>query len=175
LGVTVTIGLILGVTAIPAVTPRAQSVDPPKARAPAGGQDATDVLGANAACLVCHLTFVKEQLVRGHQVKGVACTKCHGPSVAHANDEHIGATEPDVVFSREQVDSGCAKCHKNHDVPARNVVERFLERNLPAKRAAICTDCHGTHRIEKAAETPSGPSHPPERHDRRFAGKAADS
>ena len=93
---------------------------------------------------------MKEPLARSHQLKGVSCTKCHGASVAHANDEHIGATRPDVTYPREKVDGACAVCHKGHDVPATKVIGRFLERKLPPRPAAICTDCHGTHRIEKA-------------------------
>jgi hypothetical protein len=137
--------------------PRVESAGPPRSGSatsqPPGEQDASDVLGANAACLVCHLTFVKESLARSHQLKGVSCTRCHGASVAHANDEHIGATRPDVTYPREKVDAACAVCHEEHDVPATKVIERFLERKLPPRPAAICTDCHGSHRIEKA-DTP---------------------
>ena len=103
---------------------------------------------------------MKEELARTHQLKGVACTKCHGPSIAHANDEHIGATRPDVTYPRAKVDAGCATCHKGHDVPARKVIERFLERKLPRQPAAICTDCHGAHRIEKADQPDGKPSDP---------------
>ncbi len=123
---------------------------------PPDAQDATDVLGANAACLVCHLTFVKEDLVRTHQKEGIGCIKCHGPSVAHANDEHVGATKPDITYSRAKVDPSCAKCHEDHDVPPLKVIERFLERKLPRKPTPVCTDCHGAHRIEKADDKPAG-------------------
>ena len=98
---------------------------------------------------------MKEPLARSHQLKGVSCTKCHGASVGHANDEHIGATRPDVTYPRDKVDAACAACHKQHDVPAAKVIGRFLERKLPARPAAICTDCHGTHRIEKAGSPPA--------------------
>ena len=127
---------------------------------PPGDQDASDVLGANAACLVCHLTFVKEPLARSHQLKGVSCTKCHGASVAHANDEHIGATRPDITYPRGKVDGACTVCHEDHDVPATKVIARFLERKLPPRPAAICTECHGNHRIEKADSPPADPSPP---------------
>ncbi len=144
--------------------PRMESAGPPRAASgprssqPPGDQDASDVLGANAACLVCHLTFVKEPLARSHQLQGVFCTKCHGASVAHANDEHIGATRPDVTYSRAKVDGACAVCHEEHDVPATKVIARFLERKLPAQPVVICTDCHGAHRIAKAATPPADPS-----------------
>jgi len=135
--------------------PRVESAGPPRSASasshsqPPGDQDASDVLGANTACLVCHLTFVKEPLARSHQLKGVSCTKCHGASVAHANDEHIGATRPDITYPRGKVDGSCVVCHEEHDVPATKVIARFLERKLPAQRVVICTDCHGSHRIAK--------------------------
>jgi Cytochrome c554 and c-prime len=139
----------------------AQSTSPASSPSqPPAAQDATDVLGANAACLVCHLTFVKEDLVKTHQKKGVGCIKCHGPSVAHANDEHIGATKPDITYTRAKVDASCAKCHANHDVPPRKVIARFLNRKLPRQPAPICTDCHGTHKIEKADNVPAGVPEP---------------
>ena len=131
--------------------------DPPRSEAPPGqpAQDPTEALGQNAACLVCHLTFVKEELARNHQLKGVACIRCHGPSTKHANDENIGATKPDVTFTRQTIDAACVKCHKRHNAPARAVIARFLERRLPRQPAPSCTDCHGTHRIEKASQ-PAG-------------------
>ena len=151
------LALSFGMTGIGAA--RVESTGPPSSasafRQPPGVPDATDVLGANAACLVCHLTFVKEPLARSHQLKGVSCTRCHGASVAHANDEHIGATRPDVTYRREKVDGACAVCHEKHDVPATKVIGRFLERKLPPRPAAICTDCHGAHRIDQAGSPPT--------------------
>ncbi len=139
-------------------TPRSAAASASGHSQPPGDQDASDVLGANAACLVCHLTFVKEPLARSHQLQGVSCTKCHGASVAHANDEHIGATRPDITYPRAKVDGACAVCHEEHDVPATKVIARFLERKLPARPVTICTDCHGSHRIERAANPPADPS-----------------
>jgi len=112
----------------------------------------TNPLGANAACYVCHIPFVREELGRVHLQAKVPCIECHGLSAAHANDEDIGATPPDVTFQREQIDPSCVKCHKKHDAPARAVVSRFIERKLSPKSAAVCTDCHGTHKIERPPE-----------------------
>lgn len=107
-----------------------------------------DLLGANAACYVCHVTFVKEDLARTHLKAKIGCIKCHGLSEKHANDEHIGATRPDVTFRRQEVDASCLKCHAAHDVPAKAVVARFLGRHLSARTPPVCTDCHGMHKIE---------------------------
>ncbi len=109
-----------------------------------------DPMGPNGACYVCHMTFVREEISKVHLGAKTGCVDCHGTSAAHANDEDIGATKPDIVFQKNEVDRMCAKCHKAHDVPAREVVARFVQRKLSGR--AICTDCHGTHRIERAAE-----------------------
>lgn len=118
----------------------------------ADAAEETNPLGANAACYVCHIPFVKEELSRVHLKAKVPCIECHGLSAGHANDEDIGATKPDALFQRKQVDPMCRECHETHDVPARKVVARFLQRRLSPKSPAVCTDCHGGHKIERPAE-----------------------
>jgi hypothetical protein len=120
-----------------------------------GAQDAEDdegegidPLGPNAACYVCHIPFVKEEISRIHLKEQIECIKCHGLSAAHANDEDIGATPPDITYERNEVDGACGECHEEHDVPAGEVVARFMERKLSPEQPPICTDCHGHHRIE---------------------------
>jgi len=120
-----------------------------------------DPLGPNAACYVCHTTFVYEELSNVHLPKKVTCVRCHGLSAAHANDEEIGATPPDITFKRDKIDAACstADCHEKHDVPARKIIARFLERRRPdSPSPAVCTDCHGMHKIERPEE--SGKSDP---------------
>ena len=118
--------------------------------------DQPEGIWANAACYVCHMSFVKEELSKVHLEAKVTCIKCHGLSAAHANDEDIGATPPDVVFKRCRVDAMCLECHKTHDVPARKVLARFLQRRLKPKPSPTCTDCHGTHKIEQPANDKHG-------------------
>jgi formate-dependent nitrite reductase cytochrome c552 subunit len=98
------------------------------------------------------MTFVKEELVKTHLKEKIGCIDCHGLSEKHANDENIGATKPDITFKRPQVDANCAKCHQGHNAPAKAVIARFCERRLSAASPPICTDCHGTHKIERSAE-----------------------
>jgi hypothetical protein len=114
-------------------------------------EEMIDPLGPNAACYVCHMTFVHEELAKVHKVEKIGCIECHGVSAAHANDEYVGATPPDIVFKRDQVDKSCVKCHDTHDAPATEVIDRFVQRKLPLEHAPICTDCHGQHRIDRAA------------------------
>jgi hypothetical protein len=115
-------------------------------------EDFIDPLGPNAACYVCHTTFIHEEMSKVHKAEKTGCIDCHGLSAGHANDENVGATPPDIVYRRDEVDASCLKCHETHDAPAAQVIARFLERKLAPAEAAICTDCHGQHRIEKAAE-----------------------
>lgn len=119
--------------------------------APAGGF--IDPLSPNAACYICHQTFIFEQLSAVHNAEKVTCIECHGLSAAHANDEDIGATPPDIRYAREQIDAACRKCHEEHDVPATEVLARFIQRKLKPNATVVCTDCHGRHRIAAAAET----------------------
>ncbi len=109
--------------------------------------EADDELPPNAACCVCHMLFVREEISRLHAQAKVYCINCHGLSAAHANDENIGATPPDHTYERRQVDAQCGHCHEHHNVPARDVVARWLQRKLNSKNEPVCTDCHGHHRI----------------------------
>ncbi len=118
---------------------------------PAEPAETIDPLSVNATCYVCHMTFVREEISRVHFKEEVTCIKCHGLSAAHANDEDIGATKPDIVYKRNQVDEMCAKCHEEHDVPATDVIARFVEREI-TESPPVCTDCHGKHRIEPPEE-----------------------
>lgn len=126
--------------------------DTPEAEA--GAAEESDLLWANAACCVCHIPFAKEELGKVHLAAKIACFECHGLSADHANDEDIGATPPDVVFRRDRIDAACLKCHETHDAAGRDVVARFLQRRLSAESPAVCTDCHGSHRIERSEEDP---------------------
>jgi len=110
---------------------------------------------ANAGCYVCHTTFVHEELGKVHLEAGTGCIDCHGPSAAHANDEDVGATPPDITYARDQIDASCAECHEGHNVPARLVIARWIERRPPGgdrSVAPVCTDCHGSHSIPKAQQ-----------------------
>lgn len=112
-------------------------------------------LGPNAGCYVCHMTFVKEPLTVTHLAKKITCVKCHGTSSAHANDEDIGATPPDKIIKRERVNAYCRSCHgkRKHKATPEALVARWLEHRgnkpttRPANPAAVCTDCHGKHKI----------------------------
>ena len=114
--------------------------------------DEANPLGPNAACYVCHMVFVREELSKTHLAAKVGCIRCHGLSAAHANDENIGATKPDILFRRPQINPACRACHPTHDTPPEDVVARWRERRAARPGLtppAACTDCHGNHKIAK--------------------------
>ena len=102
-----------------------------------------DALGTNAACYVCHMGFVKEQISKVHLSEDIGCIHCHGISAPHANDENIGATPPDMTFERGEVDTMCLKCHSRHEISAEELAKY--------QSHPVCTDCHGSHRLDNSA------------------------
>jgi len=102
----------------------------------------------NQACFVCHGNLREEPLVKTHAQGRVGCAECHGPSLAHRNDED-NTTPPDRMFFGARIDALCKKCHPRHDVSARRVVRRFFERRLAGRAPQVpaCTDCHFQHRL----------------------------
>ena len=112
-----------------------------------------DSLGANAGCYVCHMTFVQEELAKTHLAARIGCVNCYGSSTGHANDGNIGATPPDIVIKRDQINASCRACHATHDVPPEKVIARWQDRckakpaTQPSALPAVCTDCHGNHKI----------------------------
>jgi hypothetical protein len=103
----------------------------------------------NSACYVCHGNYQDESLVHVHAVENIGCIQCHGPSVAHRNDEDHH-TPPDMMYGPADIEKACAKCHASHDVSAKKVITRWQEkcpaRTNPAE--LVCTDCHGEHRLK---------------------------
>jgi len=158
-GVGVAAALLVSCRSNPQQIDTAPGGDAPVTAAPDDAKQVEDVLGANAGCYVCHMTFVKETLSKVHLAAKIGCTRCHGTSAAHANDEDIGATKPDIVIKRNQVNTSCRICHKTHDVRPETVVARWRERHgskPPASQPSAtitCTDCHGNHRIAAGKST----------------------
>jgi hypothetical protein len=116
----------------------ARSIEPTK------GEKAAD----NSSCLVCHANFRKEELASTHASHSVRCVSCHGPSVAHRNDE-ANIIPPDIMIAAEKLDASCGRCHAGHDVEPRAVVARFLEKSSGQMdlKNLVCTNCHGQHRL----------------------------
>lgn len=134
-------------TPAPAAKPAPAS---PTAKTPAKSGSKSDVAKAepvepadNSYCLVCHLNYENEKLVKAHQPSGIGCEKCHGMSVKHSADED-GLTPPDTLYESSEVNKYCFTCHGNEK-------ERLLKQKehkeffgkTPAE--LLCNDCHGEH------------------------------
>jgi hypothetical protein len=109
----------------------------------------TRAASENQACFVCHANYQEEPLAALHARKNIACSKCHGDSFPHRNDEN-NTTPPDVMYPLDAIVAACRECHKTHDAAPEEVVARWLER-CPQKtdpKMLVCTDCHGRHRLK---------------------------
>ncbi|MBN2137372.1 MAG: cytochrome c3 family protein [Sedimentisphaerales bacterium] len=101
----------------------------------------------NAACFVCHANYTEEPLVSIHARKDVGCTKCHGKSYLHRNDENH-QTPPDRMFGADTVVALCTECHHAHEISDEKLESMRKKRtDKPASAPAVCTDCHGKHRL----------------------------
>lgn len=102
----------------------------------------------NGPCYVCHANYRQEPLVLAHGPAGVGCIDCHGSSDDHRNDEN-NIIPPDRMYPLAAIDQTCGKCHRNHDVSAREVIlcwqTRCPEKTDPEQ--IVCTDCHFEHRL----------------------------
>jgi len=112
----------------------------------------------NDLCHICHIPFSEEPLAVTHAKAKVWCQTCHGPSGPHMENERIGATPPDVVYRKRQVDRMCSRCHEaraHPKVPAAVRAARLAEsrkaqseiKGRAIEPAGVCTDCHGRHWI----------------------------
>jgi len=105
--------------------------------------------GDDFFCYVCHGNYKAEEFVLWHGKGEVGCIDCHGPSLAHRDDED-NITPPDKMYAPEHIDKMCGACHKDHEAPAASVIARWKER-CPSKTdpmAIFCTDCHVTYRLK---------------------------
>lgn len=122
---------------------------------------------AEEACVTCHPNVAAEYRGSVH-AQDVGCTGCHGgdPTLtsvaAHASDKgYVGKP------ARTNVPTLCASCHAD---PARMrgsglPTDQYAQYETSAhgirlargdERVAVCTDCHGTHRI-LASDEPTSP------------------
>jgi len=116
---------------------------------PDGSPDDAKIKVDNQPCYVCHGNYDGEELVKMHARKKVACIDCHGESYAHRNDED-NVTPPEKMYAPDDVDKMCSNCHKEHNAPARKVIQQWQQR-FPTKtnpEQIVCTDCHGQHRLK---------------------------
>lgn len=116
--------------------------------------------GEETQCMTCHSEIKVDYLLSEHARFDVTCVACHGgdPVTLELDRAH----DPEAGFrgtpSRESIPPLCASCHSNpdrmkpFDLPtdqyAQYLTSRHGERWIGGDmNVAICTDCHGSHRI----------------------------
>jgi cytochrome b subunit of formate dehydrogenase len=110
-------------------------------------------LGADAICASCHGMAAKQLAKSVHAEH--SCKKCHGPG--HSVDV---ATNGDAKMSALGQVKSCGKCHDEVVEGFKNSVhgEGLLKSGL-TQAAPSCSDCHGTHAIQKHADDKARTGH----------------
>ena len=119
------------------------------------------------SCVVCHSEAGTKFADDAHAAADMTCVTCHGGNPA---DMEASAMSHGGGFrgapSRQQIPTFCANCHSNrllmkqYGLPAQEFEDYKLSEHGHAwargdVRAAVCTDCHGTHGILRADDTRS--------------------
>lgn len=117
-------------------------------------------------CTVCHSDKQVELQDSAHAREGIKCADCHGgdpkaQTVAGAHSNNFKRS-----FDRKQVVELCASCHsdqvkmKPYGIPTDQFAlyrtsvhgQKWMQGDA---RVAVCSDCHGSHRILPAADPKS--------------------
>ncbi|MCS6936120.1 MAG: cytochrome c3 family protein [Candidatus Bipolaricaulota bacterium] len=119
-------------------------------------------------CIVCHSEIRVDYLESAHAPAGVTCVDCHGgdPATLDYRAAHAGSTTP----TRAQIPQLCASCHadpvkmKPYGLRTDQYAEYLTSGHGKAfaagdLNAAICTDCHTSHRVMSRFE-PRSSVHP---------------
>ena len=118
--------------------------EPPSSAAGEAAPAAKPEPADNSYCFVCHVNYEGEKLTKGHQLAGVGCEKCHGPSIKHSGDED-GLTPPDKMFAKVDVNPFCMSCHEKEKLLKRDEHKDFFKELQPDE---TCGDCHSEkHRL----------------------------
>lgn len=122
---------------------------------------------AEESCATCHPN-VKTEYAESIHVKEFSCTGCHGGDATVLDLEaHAPARGYIGKPGRLDIPGLCASCHadpthmKSFGLPTDQYAHYLtsghgLRLAQGDTRVAVCTDCHGTHRIV-APEEPTGP------------------
>jgi hypothetical protein len=119
-------------------------------------------------CKVCHSEVEVQFRDSVHYKEEMSCTDCHGGDPSILDIEKAHGRDFREAPSREQIPALCASCHADpermrpygiatdqHVLYLTSGHGRAFSRG--DTRVAICTDCHGTHRL-LPSEAPDSPA-----------------
>jgi hypothetical protein len=122
---------------------------------------------ADEQCGTCHPNIRTERARSVHAAE-FGCTGCHGgdPDALEVERAHAPAKGYIGTPSRRDIPALCARCHADPTrmKPTGQSTDQYAQyqtsghgRRLAAGdlRAAVCTDCHGTHGIQRVREPTS--------------------
>jgi NAD-dependent SIR2 family protein deacetylase len=123
---------------------------------------------AEESCATCHPN-VKTEAVEGVHAKDLSCTDCHGgdPTVVTMESHSVAAGYIGKP-SRVDIPALCARCHAdpNRMKPFGLATDQYAQYQTSGHgvrlaqgdtKTAVCTDCHGTHRMLPPRE-PTSPT-----------------
>jgi predicted CXXCH cytochrome family protein len=118
-------------------------------------------------CIVCHSDVQVDLSASVHSREGIKCADCHGgdPRAQTVAGAHAGNFHRS--FDRKQLVALCSSCHsdpakmKPYGIPTDQLAlyqtsvhgQKWAQGDT---RVAVCSDCHGTHKI-LAASDPKSP------------------
>lgn len=124
-------------------------------------------LASDNVCTVCHSDKQVELQGSTHAREGIKCVDCHGgdPTAQTVAGAHINNFRRS--FDRKQIVELCATCHsdqakmKPYGIPTDQFAlyrtsvhgQKWAQGDA---RVAVCSDCHGHHRV-LAADDPKSP------------------
>lgn len=103
----------------------------------------------NTSCLSCHINKAEGNIVGKSVHSQLPCTKCH-------EDANPNGKPTVLLGGRElayKVNQKCRNCHFNITKEYEKSVHGKVDQN--GKQGALCSDCHGSHNIRKAASAES--------------------
>ncbi len=119
--------------------------------------------GAEEKCGTCHPENRVELAPSVHRAEGVTCTGCHGGNAQslEVGTAHRGDFRP--LTNRLELPSSCAQCHSDlakmrpYNLPVDQYAVYLTSPHGKAiaagdPRAAVCSDCHGSHDVRKASD-----------------------
>jgi predicted CXXCH cytochrome family protein len=127
-------------------------------------------LGAEEECGVCHPSSRVAFRDGIHAREEVQCSSCHGgnPATREVAKAHNGSFKG--LKNRSEIPELCASCHSDlelmrpYNLPVDQLAVYRTSQHGRAiaagdSRAAVCTDCHGSHTV-RSPEDPGSRTHP---------------